>query len=154
MVLEWRNSDHIRRYALQQHTVTMQEHLDWFSNAAQRGDHYFVIEESHTPVGLVWAQKIDGEKCESGFYLYDKQVQNSLLAYRVILLLHHYLFNELHLKTIECLILDSNHRAKRFNLSLGFKPIENYPGYARYALTQTDYAAAEKQIMRLLKVTL
>lgn len=152
MLLQWRNSEHIRKYALQQQNITYDEHQQWFATLSKRNDHFFIIEEKHIPVGLIWAKEFDTLGCETGFYLYDERVQNSLLSYRVILILHHYLFETKKLIRIECDILTTNQRAVRFNTSLGFEPIQSFSTHTRYRLTREAYQPIELRLKKLLKV--
>ena len=79
-VLMWRNSDHIRSFALHSELISMEEHQRWYERLFQSEDHYFVIEADGCGCGLIWYQHIN-EKIETGFYLYDQKKQTSLFPF-------------------------------------------------------------------------
>jgi len=145
----WRNSDTIKRYALNQEHITKEQQECWFEALRAKEDEYFLIHAMNKPVGLIWYNKL-AEIYESGFYLYDIGTQNSLLPYKVVTLFHHYLFEIKKLKKIQCKILHSNQRAVRFNLSLGFKEEIEHERYKTYTLNYEAYKRANAIISRLL----
>ena len=145
----WRNSDEIKRYALNQEHITKEQQENWFASLAKKEDEYFVIYLSETPIGLIWFNKRD-ESIETGFYLYDATKQNSLTPYKIVTLFHDYLFNQKGFQTLTCKIMHDNPRAVRFNLSLGYKEQESHDRYKSYALTFEDYKKADAKISKLL----
>ena len=148
-VRAWRNSDEIRRYALNQEHITKEQQEAWFASLSQKEDEYFVINIKEVPVGLIWFNKRD-ETIETGFYLYDASRQNSLTPYKIVTLFHDYLFNQKGFQTLTCKIMHDNPRAVRFNLSLGYKEQESHDRYKSYALTYEDYKKADAKISKLL----
>ena len=52
-VRAWRNSDEIRRYALNQEHITKEQQEAWFASLSQKEDEYFVINIKEVPVGLI-----------------------------------------------------------------------------------------------------
>lgn len=151
MVLQWRNSDHIRCHMKNQELITPEEHQAWAASIEKRGDRYFIIEDEGTPVGLIWAKDIYDSQCETGFYLYDKTVQNTLLAYRVSLAFNDYVFDEMGLASIHCDILHENSRSIRFTLSLGYEKVSAHPDFDHYRLDRLRYTPYQQKIGRLLQ---
>ena len=149
MVRAWRNSDEIRRYALNQEQITQEQQEAWFASLAKKEDEYFVIRVEEKPVGLIWFNKRD-ESIETGFYLYDASRQNSLTPYKIVTLFHDYLFNSKGFKMLTCKIQHDNQRAVRFNLSLGYKESTSHDEYKSYALSYEDYKRADAKISKLL----
>ncbi len=150
MVREWRNSEKIKRYALNQNHISKEQQEAWFASLAQKEDEYFVIEQSETPIGLIWFNKRD-EVVETGFYIYDESKQNSLTPYKIVTLFHDYLFNTKEFKKLTCKVMHDNPRAVRFNLSLGYKESASHDEYKSYALSYEDYKKADAKISKLLK---
>lgn len=150
MVRNWRNSDEVKRYALNQEYITADGQLSWFTSLQEKEDEYFVIHVRDEPVGLIWFNKRD-EVIETGFYIYDTSRQNSLTPYKIVTLFHAYLFHEKGFKILTCKIMLDNPRAVRFNLSLGYKEIETREAYKTYLLTFEDYQTADAKISKLLR---
>ncbi|MCB5266551.1 MAG: GNAT family N-acetyltransferase [Candidatus Cloacimonetes bacterium] len=148
-VRTWRNSDTIKRYALDQEHIKQEQQERWFATLATKEDEYFLIHAKNKPVGLIWYNK-QNEVYESGFYLYDTDIQNSLMPYKIVSIFHHYLFETKGFKKIQCKILHDNKRAVRFNLSLGFKEVMRFERYTTYILTYDAYKKADATITKLL----
>ena len=148
-VRTWRNSDEIKRYALNQEQITKEQQENWFASLAKKEDEYFVIHVQEKPVGLIWFNKHD-ETVETGFYLYDATKQNSLTPYKIVTLFHDYLFESKGFQTLTCKIMHDNPRAVRFNLSLGYKESASYEEYKSYTLDYEDYKRADTKISKLL----
>lgn len=145
----WRNSDAIKRYALNQEYITQQQQEKWFADLEAKEDEYFLIHAKNKPVGLIWYNK-QNELYESGFYLYETDIHNSLTPYKIVTLFHRYLFETKGFKKIQCKILHDNQRAIRFNLSLGFKKEMEFEHYKTYILTYDAYKKADASITKLL----
>ncbi|WP_345993153.1 GNAT family N-acetyltransferase [Sulfurimonas sp. HSL-1716] len=145
----WRNSDEVKRYALDQSHITQEQQEAWFASLAKKEDEYFVIRVKEKPIGLIWFNK-RGESVETGFYLYDASKQNSLVPYKIVTLFHDYLFNEKDYRILRCKIMHDNPRAIRFNLSLGYKEKEEHELYKSYELAYEDYKRADAKISKLL----
>ncbi|MBU0633340.1 GNAT family N-acetyltransferase [bacterium] len=150
MVRNWRNSDKVKRYALNQEYITPEQQLNWFISLQEKEDEYFVIHVGDESVGLIWFNKRD-ETIETGFYIYDESRQNSLTPYKIVTLFHDYLFNQKKFAALTCKIMPDNPRAVRFNLSLGYKEIETFDTYKSYLLTYEDYKKADAKISKLLR---
>lgn len=149
LVRFWRNSDEIKRYALQQETISQEQQRQWFASLQKKEDEYFIIRIDSVPVGLIWFNRLDNN-IETGFYIYDTSFQNTLTPYKIVTLFHRYLFDEKGVERISCKIMHDNPRAVRFNLSLGYLECEQCPAYNRYELSMEEYRRANAKISKLL----
>lgn len=149
LVRFWRNSDEIKRYALQQETISQEQQRQWFASLQKKEDEYFIIRIGSTPVGLIWFNRSDTD-IETGFYIYDTSRQNTLTPYKIVTLFHRYLFEEKGFERISCKIMHNNLRAVRFNLSLGYRESEICASYNRYELSRDEYRRANAKISKLL----
>lgn len=149
LVRFWRNSDAIKRYALNQDEISKEQQERWFASLAEKEDEYFIIEIQEEKVGLIWFNKRD-ERVETGFYIYDETKQNSLTPYKIVTLFHDYLFNQKGFEKLTCKIMHDNQRAVRFNLSLGYKEKQSFELYKSYELSLQDYKTADAKIVKLL----
>ena len=150
MVLKWRNSDHIRQYAISKEIISLKTHTQWFSTLKEKGDLYFIIESDNSDVGLIWANRFQADSCETGMYIYEREMQNSLFSYRVSLTLNEYLFSEKNCNSISCEILNENSRSARFTLSLGYKETNKNDTLSTYSLTKEAFQPHFKKIAKLL----
>lgn len=149
LVRVWRNSEEIRQYALNQEYISQEQQEKWFESLQTKGDEYFLIYTDGNPIGLIWFNQHE-ETIETGFYIYEKEKQNSLAPYKIVTLFHNYLFNTKRFKTISCKIMHSNPRAIRFNLSLGYREKASLEHYRYYELSDKDYRLADIKISKLL----
>ena len=150
LVRFWRNSDEIKRYALNQEEISKEQQESWFASLAEKEDEYFIIKLHAEKMGLIWFNQRD-ETVETGFYIYDETKQNSLTPYKVVTLFHDYLFNSKGFERLTCKIMHDNQRAVRFNLSLGYKEKQSFELYKSYELSLQDYKTANAKIEKLLK---
>jgi UDP-4-amino-4,6-dideoxy-N-acetyl-beta-L-altrosamine N-acetyltransferase len=146
----WRNSEEIKRYALNQEEISKEQQKKWFASLREKEDEYFIIKIKNEAAGLIWFNK-KAETIETGFYIYDQEKQNSLTPYKIVTLFHDYLFNTKGYERLTCKIMHDNPRAVRFNLSLGYKEKKNCERYKSYELTYEDYKKADAKISKLLK---
>ena len=151
MVLAWRNSEHIKKYALNQQSISLKEHRAWFHSLADKGDLYFIVESNSQAVGLIWANSFKEKRCQTGMYIYERELQNSLFAYRVSLTLNEYLFYVQQLELIECEILNENKRSIRYTLSLAYKEYEKKHNVSLFRLTKEDFEPNFKKIAKRSK---
>ncbi len=150
MVLNWRNSEHIRQYASTKEIIDLQTHTRWFHTLKEKGDLYFIIETDNKAVGLIWANKFIHNSCETGMYIYETEIQNTLFAYKASLTLNDYLFNTKNLDSITCEILHENSRSIRYTLSLNYKEQKKNDTLIWYVLRKVDFIPNFKKISKLL----
>ncbi|NOQ31378.1 MAG: GNAT family N-acetyltransferase [Helicobacteraceae bacterium] len=150
LVREWRNSDHIKKFALNQKEITKEQQSAWFEKIQQSEDEYFIISIDEKKCGLIWFNKIE-QKILTGFYIYNEELQNSLTPFNIVTTFHEYLFLKKKFNKIYCKIMPDNKRAIRFNLALGYKVVEEKSEYSLYELGYENYKKSDKKIRKLLK---
>lgn len=146
LVREWRNSDKIKQYARNKDYITEEMQKNWFAKLDESKNLYFVITTNNTKIGLIWANYLNADEVETGFYIYEDEYLNSIYSYKIVTTLHHYLFDTLKIKNIYCDILNDNKRAIRFNTSLGFVQISTNNTESRYQLSYNSFTNALQKI--------
>lgn len=71
-VLEWRNSEHIRRAMYTDHVIAWDEHREWFKRVSTtKTSQHYVFEFAGRPLGVVNVTQLDrtNNKCVWGFYI-------------------------------------------------------------------------------------
>ena len=154
LVRNWRNDPKIQKYMEYRQTITPEQQVVWFETQKKEESHYFIIEVNKKKIGLANIKNIDkGQRIgESGVFVYEDDLLNSLTPYAIVLKLLDFGFNNLNLIKIYCHILKSNPRAIRFNKSLGFRIAENQDNIENqlYWLEYDDYQRSTKAIRNIL----
>ena len=75
MVLDWRNSEYVRKFMLTDHIIKLDEHQKWFQNTRSNPTcEWSIVEYKSTPVGVISITEIkekDGT-CSWGMYIDEK----------------------------------------------------------------------------------
>jgi RimJ/RimL family protein N-acetyltransferase len=150
LVRFWRNSDHIKKYALNQKEISADDQKKWFEKLKYSEDEYFIISIKDEKCGLIW-YNLDHDRVITGFYIYKQERQNSLTPFKIVTIFHNYLFNEKKFDQIFCKIQPDNTRAIRFNLSLGYELQDNFHDYGLYRLLKNNYENTNRKIEKLFK---
>jgi UDP-4-amino-4,6-dideoxy-N-acetyl-beta-L-altrosamine N-acetyltransferase len=120
--LEWANDPELMRLLNRAHTVSREEHEQWFAGVQKRGDCcYFAIESDGSHAGNVW--------------LWDIDARHRRAELRIVMDLHHagkgagteairqlcdYAFERLNLHKVYAYVLAINPRARRSFEKAGF----------------------------------
>ncbi|MBU2699186.1 UDP-4-amino-4 [Sporomusaceae bacterium BoRhaA] len=123
IVLNWRNSDHIRANMYNDHIITMGEHQAWFARMKQREESVFQIFEFRSrPVGLVNFTEIDqsSNKCVYGCYIGEDKVLPGLGAYMEFFALD-YIFLEKAIRKVSCEVFTFNQHTIAMHKKFGFR---------------------------------
>jgi UDP-4-amino-4,6-dideoxy-N-acetyl-beta-L-altrosamine N-acetyltransferase len=119
MVLNWRNSDEVRRWMFTDHLISREEHFI-FINSLKENDncYYAVIKENDQYCGTVSLQKIDfiNRSCNLGIYSVQKG-KGRMMLYNLLNLW----FRVLGMNILDCELLENNKRAHALYESFGFK---------------------------------
>ena len=120
-VLDWRNSERVRRCMRNQHIISMDEHMKWFDNLDWNRHMPLIFEYRDRPVGVVNVTQIDWQNgtCEWGFYLGETDVPpgtGKLMGYLAL----RFIFDTLGLRKINSEVLTSNKKSLDYHCSLGF----------------------------------
>jgi RimJ/RimL family protein N-acetyltransferase len=150
LVREWRNSDKIKQYARNQDNISIEQQKSWFSKLDRDKNLYFIISIDNKKIGLIWGNYLNSEEVETGFYIYEDEYLNSIYSYKIVTTLHKFLFYTKKVKNVYCDILNTNKRAIRFNLSLGFKKIDTKDTDSRYILSLNSFENSLKKIEKII----
>lgn len=70
MVLEWRNSERIRKYMLDDSIIALENHLNFIENLkTDQTKLYFLLELNEQPIGVIYLINVGEEKITWGCYL-------------------------------------------------------------------------------------
>ncbi len=121
MILEWRNSDAIKKWMHNRDTISLESHLEFIDLLNSRDDRiYFLVKNENNFFGVVDLTKIKKEKsAEFGIYANPKlKGYGSLLMNQII----EYAFDELNLKKLNSNVYENNLKAiylyKKFNFKI------------------------------------
>ncbi|GGK34136.1 hypothetical protein GCM10010965_28800 [Caldalkalibacillus thermarum] len=122
LILNWRNSERVRKNMVNDHIISMHEHLQWFRKIQNKGSEcYLVFYINEKPIGLVCFNKIDDNHrhCMWGFYVgEDNAPKGSGLAMGYMGL--NYAFEQIYLNKVYGEVLSYNQISKNFHIKLGF----------------------------------
>ncbi len=74
MVLDWRNSEHVRRNSLTNHIIKLKEHQEWFGNLHKNSTcEWLIAEFKSEPIGVISITDINSQNstCTWGMYIGD-----------------------------------------------------------------------------------
>jgi UDP-4-amino-4,6-dideoxy-N-acetyl-beta-L-altrosamine N-acetyltransferase len=121
MVLEWRNSENIRKFMLSNELISLNEHIQWFDKTSKDSSHENLIAEYNgAPFGFISItdiKPIDGT-CTWGMYIGEKKVGLGLGVLLEICTIDR-MFNFHKVRKIWGQVLSSN-RIKFLHYKLGF----------------------------------
>ncbi len=138
LVLEWRNSERIRRNMYTDHQITEDEHRAWFRKAQeQRKSIHLVFEIEDQPVGVVNITDFDmhNAACHWGFYIGSEDAPKGSGTAMGLLALE-YIFEHLKIRKLIGEAFEFNDASIRFHERLGFveegRFIQHELKYGRY----------------------
>lgn len=121
-VLEWRNSDRIRKNMFTDRIIKLEEHKGWFARINNDIENiYLIFEKNDEPLGLIYFTDIDYKegKCNLGFYLGEENTPRGT-GNKMGKLGLEYAFRVLKIKKIYGEVLAFNERSIKYFLKLGF----------------------------------
>jgi RimJ/RimL family protein N-acetyltransferase len=152
----WRNHPEVIRYMEFREYITPEMQQRWFESLSAHKDLYFMVSCAGQQIGLTNLKEINpqAKTAESGTFIADTMMQNSLIPYAAVLLLLDYGFEILGLEQIQAHVLDDNPRAIRFNKSLGFVATTVIRGGVNrlYFLVKEDYYKSTLKIRKVLNL--
>jgi len=122
LVLQWRNSERIRKNMYHDNIITWEEHIQWFSRV--KNDHtkrHKVFELNNLPVGIVNFTEIDfiHKRCKWGFYLGEENLPKgtgTLMGYVGL----SYIFENEKMRKVSGEVFGFNSASIHFHKKLGF----------------------------------
>lgn len=121
-ILEWRNSDKIRKMMFSDNEITLKEHLYWYESIKAAKDiKVKVLLYLNNPVGLVKFDRINElhGTCYWGFYIGEDSVPKgtgTVLGYLGL----NYIFNNKGMRKVCSEIIEFNYKSIEFHRKLGF----------------------------------
>ena len=156
MVRQWRNSPEVANFMAYREQISADMQQNWYKSVCEKGDLYFIINIEGKDIGVINLKDIDlvNGEAEGGIFIADKSFQNTHVTYSASLCQGDFAFEILRLQRAKAHILDSNKRAIRYNLSIGYKPTEQVEnGINRlYLLERDDYYNMSSKIKKALQI--
>ena len=157
MVRMWRNSDFVRKYMLYKDYISIEMQKKWFYSISNDRNYFFIIYLENYPVGLTEVKNINNKVGNLGIFFATPEVLKNvpMLSYRVIFSMVDLAFTQLKLEKLEASVYQDNIRAKHFNESFGFIPIDSdsTKEFENYVLIPENYRLKSKKIKKLLERT-
>ena len=125
MVLQWRNSDGVKRFFLYRQDITPEVHTQWMREKVEKGLVYqfiIVIRESEMPIGSVYIQHIDqvNQNAEFGIFIGETSALGHGYGTMAAELMIRFAFTKLGLHKLYLRVLSDNIRAIRSYHHVGF----------------------------------
>jgi len=126
-VRQWRNKEGIRKFMLNQHTITKKEHFKWIESLKNRNDwKFWIVFVNCIPIGSVYLENIDYEKLTSewGFYIGEDAYRGKGLSKCILFKLLGMFFEEMKFEVLFTKILSKNIIALNLYKKFKFKEID------------------------------
>lgn len=123
---QWRNSERVSSFMLNQHAITKEEHLKWIEGLrSDRCRKNWVIFINAIPIGSIYLEKINREKLTSewGFYIGDNDYTGKGLAKQILFKFLEVFFDQMEFKALFTNVLPYNTKAMNLYRKFGFKEI-------------------------------
>jgi len=162
LILEWRNSERIRKNMYTEHIISWEEHKAWYERLQEvMEDIYLVFEYKNIPIGLVYFTDIDNYNGTSfwGFYIGDcsaPRVSGAIMGF----LGAEYAFSKINIRKLCGETFASNEGGKNFHIRLGFKEEgyfvkhvfkkEKYENVFRFALFSDEWHEKREYIKEII----
>ena len=128
-VRQWRNKEEIRKYMLNQHIITKEEHLNWIKSLKNRNDwKFWVVFVDEIPIGSVYLQSIDFKNLTSvwGFYIGEDDYLGKGLGKCILSKFLKMFFEEMNFKILFTKVISSNIAALNIYKKFKFKMINDF----------------------------
>lgn len=138
LLLEWRNSEHVRRNMEYRELVSQEAHAAWFKRITESNYHYFLIESPESiPVGTIYLSGSTPDNgAESGLYIGNRDFLGTGITVEASRLIIQFAFEELRLNYLFAKVKADNDEIIAYNKLLGFKEEEKISGgFLRMILT-------------------
>ena len=121
MVLEWRNSEPVRRNMYTTHIISLEEHLSWFKKVKKdKTKSYFIFEEEGNPCGVIGFVDIDLRSRKSGWAFYSGNLEKRGIGSRMEYAALEHAFTDLGLHKLYCEVISFNMPVVKFHKKYGF----------------------------------
>jgi UDP-4-amino-4,6-dideoxy-N-acetyl-beta-L-altrosamine N-acetyltransferase len=158
LVLDWRNSDHVRKYMFNENLITEKEHNKWFENI-KKDDKTMakLLLFKEKPIGFVNFTDINYKrrKCYWGFYIGEKDAPKGSGLIMGLLALN-YIFGEYYLRKLYSKVLSFNDKSINYHKKIGFVEERrlkkhliknnNYVDVIEYTLSKEYWEKSKKEL--------
>jgi UDP-4-amino-4,6-dideoxy-N-acetyl-beta-L-altrosamine N-acetyltransferase len=136
LMLEWRNSEHVRTNMFSDQLITLEQHLTWYRKMNESGSSiYLVFEYEKEPCGIVNFSQLDSynRKCNWGFYLGREGLPRGTGTLMCTMGVK-YAFEQLDIRKICGEVLATNTSSIRVHEKIGFQQ----EGYFKQHIRKND----------------
>ena len=120
MVLEWRNTESVRKWMYHKEVIDLESHLRFINGLSQKGDRYYwlVFDNQNNPVGTVNVTNVDrnGDRAELGLYM---NPASEMMGYFFVRECYNFFFNVLDINHLYCSVAPSNTSAMMLDQFFG-----------------------------------
>jgi UDP-4-amino-4,6-dideoxy-N-acetyl-beta-L-altrosamine N-acetyltransferase len=124
LIREWRNKEEIRKFMINDHKITKQEHKKWLDKIRNDGKYKaWFIKYKKKPIGLAYLTEIDYENklTNWGFYIADETMRGKGIGFATLYKLMIKVFDEMGFKKMKTTVLKNNKIAIKLYEKMGFK---------------------------------
>lgn len=121
LMLSWRNNPLIRMNMYNQHKITLEEHLAWWSKTlASKSEQYFMYELNEIPTGIIGFNNINKNNKNSAWAFYASPTAAKGSGTKMEFLALEHAFNTLNLHKLYCEVLAFNAAVIKMHKKFGF----------------------------------
>jgi len=123
-IRQWRNSEKVSLYMLNNHYITKEEHQRWIEKLKKSEDvKVWVIHVNNFPIGTVYLENIDYENRNTnwGFYIGEISYRGKGVGSIVLYRLMEYVFDKMKFYKMYTSVLDNNQGALNLYKKFGFR---------------------------------
>ncbi len=148
-LLEWRNSENVRKYFIHDDIITKEEHSLWIASVKKGDIKAYVVYYDDIAVGLVYLPKIFSKHktAEIGLYIYDERFKKKGIAQKAYEDLINMAFNQFGIEKLFCKIISTNVASVNLHKKIGFKE----EGLLKKDIVKSDGLRHDVILMGLLK---
>jgi len=124
LVRNWRNSEIVRKYMINTHFITKNEHKKWISTLKKDNNaKAWVINYNKKPVGLAYLTNIEykNKTTDWGLYIADDTMRGKGIGSVALYKLMEYVFDEMNFNEMHTKVLENNPKAMKLYEKFGFK---------------------------------
>ncbi len=129
MILNWRNSDAVKKFFLYRKDISRQDHLDWLSSKVATGcviQFIIIVKAIDKPIGSVYLRDIDhlNKTAEYGIFIGDVSARGKGYGSEIASRMVSYFFDELGYEELHLQVISDNHSAIKSYRNAGFRTIK------------------------------
>jgi hypothetical protein len=154
-VRQKRNLSFIQDKMLYKKQISRWQQKRWFRSINNKNNLYFLIQYNHQFVGLINGKDVDYEKRtgEGGIFIWNNELWDTYVPVAASLILNDFNFLLANFKVNYARVLKTNHNAVQYNLSQGYKILEEQKeDVLLMQLTKEDYIKNAEKVRRAMQI--